>query len=72
MRCTKILSPLNEHDNNPNIHEIAFQIFKKLVDMGLDVNFHLTSFFLKFAIKWKDLFTCLIMYSIKTDITLKL
>jgi hypothetical protein len=51
MRCTKILSPLNEHDNNPNIHEIAFQIFKKLVDMGLDVNFHLTSFFLKFAIK---------------------
>jgi hypothetical protein len=40
--------------------------------MGLDVNFHLTSFFLKFAIKWKDLFTCLIMYSIKTDITLKL
>jgi hypothetical protein len=34
-------SPLNEKDNNSNIREIAFQIFKKLVDMklGLEISF---------------------------------
>jgi hypothetical protein len=31
------LSPLNEHNNNPNFCEIIFQIFKKLIDVGLGV-----------------------------------
>ncbi len=71
MKCTKILTPLNEHDNNPNIHEITFQIFKKLVDMGLDEIF-ISLVFKKFAIKWKELFTCLTMYNIKMDIVFKM
>jgi hypothetical protein len=37
MIFTKILSPLNEHNNNPNLHQITFQIFKKIVDMGLGI-----------------------------------
>ncbi len=31
MRCTKILSPLNEKDNNSNLCEITFQNFKNLL-----------------------------------------
>jgi len=38
MKFTKILSHLNEHDTNPNFHHIASQIFKKIVDIKLDVN----------------------------------
>jgi hypothetical protein len=53
LKCSKILSHVNEHDNNPNIHEIAFQIFKKLVDTGLDENF-IWLVLKKFAIKWKN------------------
>jgi hypothetical protein len=38
MKCPKILSRLNENDNNLSLHEIAFWILKKkLVDMGLCV-----------------------------------
>jgi hypothetical protein len=42
MKCVKILSLLNEKDINSNLHEISFQNFKKLVDMGLglDISFH--------------------------------
>ncbi len=40
MRCMKILSPLNEEDNNSNLREIAFQIFKKLdVRLSLEISF---------------------------------
>jgi hypothetical protein len=35
MKCTKILSPLNEKDNNSTICELAFQTFKNLIDMRL-------------------------------------
>ncbi len=38
MKFTKILSHLNEHDNNPNLHKISSQIFKKLIDIKFDVN----------------------------------
>jgi hypothetical protein len=44
MRCTKILSPLNEKDNNSNIHEITFQNFKNLVDMRLGLEFSFDQF----------------------------
>jgi len=37
MKLTKLLSPLNQHDNDPNPHQIAFQIFKFFVDMRLGV-----------------------------------
>jgi hypothetical protein len=43
---TKILSLLNEHNNNPNLHQIAFQIFKKLV-MGLGLEISFDQFFLE-------------------------
>jgi hypothetical protein len=38
----KNIIPLNEKDNNSNLHEIAFQNFQKLVDMrlGLKISFH--------------------------------
>jgi hypothetical protein len=35
MRCTKVLLPLNENERTQNLSQIAIQIFKKLVDMGL-------------------------------------
>jgi hypothetical protein len=44
MRCTNILSPLNEKDNNSNICEIAFQIFKKPIDMKLGVKISFDQF----------------------------
>jgi hypothetical protein len=44
MRCTNILSPLNEKDNNSNICEIAFQNFKKPIDMKLGVKFSFDQF----------------------------
>jgi hypothetical protein len=47
MRCTKILSPLNENDNNSNLRKITFQNFQKLVNMGLGINI---SFFIQFTI----------------------
>jgi hypothetical protein len=34
MKSITILLPLNEHDYVPKFHEIANNIFKKLVDMG--------------------------------------
>jgi hypothetical protein len=42
MKCTKILSPSNEKDNNSNLCETTFQIFQKLVDMrlGVEISFH--------------------------------
>ncbi len=41
MRCIKILSPLNEKDNNSNLREITFQNFRKLVEikLGLETSF---------------------------------
>ncbi len=39
MKCTKILSALNEKDNNSTLCEITFQIFKNLIDMKLGLNF---------------------------------
>ncbi len=35
--CTKRLSLLDEKDIDSNLHEITFQIFKKLVDMRLSL-----------------------------------
>jgi hypothetical protein len=35
MKCTKRLLLLDEKDINLNLHEITFQIFRKLVEMGL-------------------------------------
>ncbi len=42
MKCIKKLSFLNEKDINSNLHEISFQNFQKLVDMGLglEISFH--------------------------------
>jgi hypothetical protein len=36
MKHTKILLPLDEQDHMPNHDEINIQIYKKLVNMGLD------------------------------------
>jgi hypothetical protein len=37
---TKILSPLNEHNNNPNLHQMTLKNFKKLVmGLGLEISF---------------------------------
>jgi hypothetical protein len=44
MRCTKILSPLIERDNNSNLREIAFQNLKKLVYMKLGVEISFKQF----------------------------
>jgi hypothetical protein len=41
----KKLSPLNEHNNDLNFHEIAFQTFKKLINMGLGVEISFDQFF---------------------------
>jgi hypothetical protein len=40
----KILSPLNENDNNSNLCKITFQIFKKIVNMGLGVDISFDQF----------------------------
>jgi len=42
MKCIQILSPLIKNDINSNLHEICFQNFQKLVDMGLglEISFH--------------------------------
>jgi hypothetical protein len=37
MKCTEILSLLNEKDNNSNFREITCQDFKKLFDTKLGV-----------------------------------
>jgi hypothetical protein len=39
MKCRKILSALNEKDNNSTLCEIGFQIFKNLIDMRLGLSF---------------------------------
>jgi hypothetical protein len=44
---TKILSLLNEHNNNPNFHQITFKFFKKLVDMGLGLEIPFDQLFLE-------------------------
>jgi hypothetical protein len=49
----KKLSPLNEHNNNPNFCEIFSQIFKKIIDMGLGVKISLDQFFLGFQLNEK-------------------
>jgi hypothetical protein len=50
MKCTKILSPLNEKDNNSNLCEVTFQNLKKLVDMklGLEISFDQNLLYLYF------------------------
>ncbi len=40
----KILSPLNENDNNSNLPKITFQNFQKLVNMGLGVDISFDQF----------------------------
>jgi hypothetical protein len=44
MKSTTILLPLDEHDCVPKFHEIANNIFKKLVDMGLGVDISFEKF----------------------------
>jgi hypothetical protein len=63
MRCTNILLPLNENDNNSNICKIKFQNFQKLVNMGLGVDISLDQFLSNL-----QLFICFIMYNMKTNI----
>jgi len=48
---TKILSPLNEHNNNPNLHQITFQNFKQIVDMGIGLKISFDLFFFGVTIK---------------------
>jgi len=49
----KKLSPLNEHNNNLNVHEIAFQTFKKLINVGLGVEISFDQFFRVFNLNDK-------------------
>ncbi len=44
MKSTTILLPLDEHDRVPKFHEIANNILKKLVDMGLGVDISFEKF----------------------------
>jgi hypothetical protein len=44
MKFTKLLSPLNERDNNPNLHQIASWILKTFVDMRLIVEISFDQF----------------------------
>jgi len=50
---TKILSPLNEHNNNPNLHQITFQNFKQIVDMGIGLKISFDLFFLELQLNEK-------------------
>ncbi len=66
MRCTKILSPLNENDNNSNLRKITFQNFQKLVNMGLGIDILIHQFLSNL-----QLFICFIMYNMKININVK-
>jgi len=66
MRCTKILSPLNENDNNSNLHKITFQNFQKLVNMGLGIDISIHQ-----ILSNLQLFIFFIMYNMKININVK-
>jgi hypothetical protein len=50
MKHTKILLPLNEQDHMPNHGEINFQIYKKLINMGLNEDISFEQFLLDLKI----------------------
>jgi hypothetical protein len=49
MKHTKLLLPLHEQDHMPNHGEINIQIYKKLIDMGLNEDIS----FKQFLLNWK-------------------